>query len=325
MTEITTRTPVEIDTELAALYNDYYVLIFSDAARAKDNLHYAADDKRVYSGRSTTWALTTAEATAKAEAKAADESAMYHERESAKSALARYATVKAEIAANAAQQAPLHAEFTRRGGWTRAYLVVTKGQGHVHSSMHCSTCYPTTQFAWLPELSGSDETAIVEAAGERACTICYPTAPAEVLNRPTTLFTKDEVTKQREREERATAKAARQAEKVAKGLTPDGSEFTVRYVEQNAPGWERDEAGKSVHVSRDRDRTERFKTERAAVQWAVDALYRVTWSDAQPFKDALAGVEQVVAAVAAKHGKTCEEVRSDFDAKVAAKAKRDNR
>jgi hypothetical protein len=40
---------------------------------------------------------------------------------------------------------PLHEEFVRRGGWTRAFLVTNTG-GHVHRTMDCRTCFPTTQF-----------------------------------------------------------------------------------------------------------------------------------------------------------------------------------
>ena len=131
-----------------------------------------------------------------------------------------YAAEQDEIAAaRADEMAPYEAEFSRRGGWTRAFLVVTSGTGHVHSSQRCHTCYPTTQFHWVTKLSGHDEAEIVEAAGERACTICYPSAPAYVLNRPTALFTKDEEAKQAAREEREAKKAAAQAASIIDPVT----------------------------------------------------------------------------------------------------------
>lgn len=47
--------------------------------------------------------------------------------------------------------------------------------GHIHSSMACSTCYPTrAEFGWLTDLSGADEAEIIEHAKEVACTVCYP-------------------------------------------------------------------------------------------------------------------------------------------------------
>lgn len=122
-------------------------------------------------------------------------------------------------AIKADEMAPYEGEFDRRGGWTRAFLVVTNGDGHVHRSQRCYTCYPTTQFHWVTDFSGHDEAEIVDAAGERACTICYPTAPAEVLNRPTAIFSKDEEAKRAAREEREAKRAAKAALEVIDPVT----------------------------------------------------------------------------------------------------------
>ena len=70
--------------------------------------------------------------------------------------------------------------------WNRAFIC-TNGNGHVHKTMLCSTCYVTTRFAWMTDYSASTEQEIVEAAGSDACTICYPTAPVE-LKLPRTMF-----------------------------------------------------------------------------------------------------------------------------------------
>jgi hypothetical protein len=114
------------------------------------------------------------------------------------------------------EQEPFKAEWNRRGGWTRAYLVVTNGQGHVHRTTSCSTCYPTTQFAWLTELSGADEQEIVDQAGERACTVCYASAPVALrLDRPTQLFSEKEKAQQAARDEKAAKRAAAVAAAVA--------------------------------------------------------------------------------------------------------------
>ena len=51
--------------------------------------------------------------------------------------------------------------------------------GHIHSTMACSTCRPTTVFAWLPELSGLSEKDAVEAYGPLLCSVCFPSAPVE--------------------------------------------------------------------------------------------------------------------------------------------------
>jgi hypothetical protein len=104
----------------------------------------------------------------------------------------------------------LDEEWVRRGRWTRAFLVGNTN-GHVHSSMHCSTCYDTTEFIWLTEYSDHAEDEIVSDAGERACTVCYPTAPVDVLSRATKIFSPTEKAAQQAREERAAAKAERLA------------------------------------------------------------------------------------------------------------------
>lgn len=67
-------------------------------------------------------------------------------------------------------------EFRRRGGWSRFFLVP---DGHIHSSMACHSCRPTTQFGWLPHLSGKSEEEAVNEHGPHLCTHCFPSAPVE--------------------------------------------------------------------------------------------------------------------------------------------------
>lgn len=86
---------------------------------------------------------------------------------------------------------PYTAEFDRRGGWERAFLVVNS-KGHVHRDMSCSTCRPTTKFNWVTDFSGANEDDIIAAAGERACSVCYPDAPVEAISRPTSIFSPEE-------------------------------------------------------------------------------------------------------------------------------------
>ena len=66
-------------------------------------------------------------------------------------------------------------------GWSRFFLV-TSSKGHIHSSMNCSTCNWQTTFGWLPDVSGLDEEAAVEAHGALLCTVCFPSAPVEWTN-----------------------------------------------------------------------------------------------------------------------------------------------
>ena len=83
----------------------------------------------------------------------------------------------ARAALEEARGAYLDAE-EKYAGWSRFFLVTNTG-GHIHSSMSCSTCRPTTDFGWLPELSGLDQKAAVDAEGARLCSVCFPDAPVE--------------------------------------------------------------------------------------------------------------------------------------------------
>ena len=113
-------------------------------------------------------------------------------------------------------EAQISKEFERRGGWTRTYLV--EG-GHLHTSTACSTTYPTTRFYFMADLSGMTEAEIVEAAGERACTVCFPSAPVDVLKRKSTLRTPGEKAADEARAEKAAKReAAAQAAIVVEGL-----------------------------------------------------------------------------------------------------------
>jgi len=62
------------------------------------------------------------------------------------------------------------------GNWQRFYLVTG---GHIHASRSCHTLRPSTNFGWLPELSGEDEESAVLAHGPLLCTVCFPSAPVE--------------------------------------------------------------------------------------------------------------------------------------------------
>jgi hypothetical protein len=63
-------------------------------------------------------------------------------------------------------------------GWSRFFLV-TSSPGHIHSSMYCTTCRHTTEYGWLPQLSGKTEADAVKDCGPTLCTVCFPTAPTD--------------------------------------------------------------------------------------------------------------------------------------------------
>jgi hypothetical protein len=302
MDNLTTATPVEVDTTLAALHGDL-MAAGQKVEYAIDRLHRAAGDKTSGYGRDKRWGMTSLVALSKAR-DLAEEDPSYIGRQ-AQEAIANLDAANLAYSSIREEMATLDAEWIRRGRWTRAFLVVTSGKGHVHKDMHCSTCFDTTQYAWLPELSGHDQDEIIVKAGSDACTICYPDAPVEALSRPRSVFTGEEISAQEAREQAAQAKVARLAKKIEKGLTDDGSEFLVTY-----PSF----------TDASREDRQWFKTEQAAVQWVVQY---VCWDGKDSNKRP--AFDQIVAAVAVKHTKTVEDVWAEIDAKVIAKNKRDSR
>lgn len=120
---------------------------------------------------------------------------------------------RAKVAQARADAAPYEAEFARRGGWNR-YFLVTNSNGHVHRGMGCTTCYATTEYSWLVDLADCDEDAMVVEYGEAACTVCFPNAPTNpAFHAPG----------RRDRE----AAEARQAEKDAKAAATAAKAITA--------------------------------------------------------------------------------------------------
>lgn len=205
--------------------------------------------------------------------------------EEAEAAEARAARYQAEADGFATEMAPLNAEFTRRGGWTRAFLVQSSN-GHVHSSQRCSSCFTSTAYAWLTDYSDHDEAEIVADAGERACTICYPSAPAEVLNQPTKIFTKSEIEKAAARDEREAKRNAKEAAKVTDPVT-----------------------GKVVG-----------NTEKGVNNEIMSTLDSYFWYGDHPSNSQwLAKVETLVNALAARQGRDPRELSAEYFAKAEAK------
>jgi hypothetical protein len=141
---------------------------------------------------------------------------------------ARLAEIQAEKTANeerlAATKKALAEYNALYTGWTRAFLVVNSN-GHIHKSRDCSTCFETTQYYWMYELSGEDELAIAQLAGEKACTVCYSEAPSSYFMERSQLEHPDVV---KAREERAAKKAEREAKRLAVGVfNVDGTPLKV--------------------------------------------------------------------------------------------------
>lgn len=300
--DLTSHTPVDIDGFLSDQLNKLSIAhrnvewASRETQRAEKSLAKAETEGERYDGQ-LTWLRTERDKT-----------------------LEKLDDAEAAVADIRADMAPYEMEFDRRGGWPRAFIT-TGSAPHVHSSMDCSTCNKMgqmTRFGWLTQYSGKTEEEIVADAGERACTTCYPSAPVDVLSRPTKMFTEDEERRARERDERAAAKVERDAKRIRDGLTADGSEFTVDVGAQDERG---------------RQRREHFKTERSAVIWATDYYH----PDARDLDDAYdeshrehlrelyseynAAVQEIAEAVAAKHARPVEYVLEEFAVKAALKRK----
>jgi hypothetical protein len=276
---LTTATPAEIDTVLAEIWERREDARFAGIMAAHALREAEAKVEKYSQEGAATWNLSTWERqvtdlTAKIEA------------------------AQVAFRAAVAEAAPYEAEFTRRGGWTRAYKVLNSN-GHIHTSMDCHTCFNTTRFGWLPQVSGLDESEIVDMAGEGACTVCYPTAPAIG---PNTLYTPVEAA---ERAARAAEKAAKAEAKAAKSLSLDGSVVEVRWT--------------YTWMDKDRRGWKDIKTYRAAELFVVEALSRPGVVDSDvPTPEVL---DQVLGMMAAKKGMSVEEIVKPLQAKADKKRK----
>jgi hypothetical protein len=193
---IQTATPAEIDTELAQVEEKLYDAI-ARQAQQQDNVREI-------------------EEALKAKAEGRPTRLSYLRDGDLDRARASLRSLQDKVDALVAQAAPFRAEYTRRGGWTRAFLVF---DGHIHRSVNCTTCYDTTRFGWLPAMSGLTEEEIVAAAGADACTVCYPLAPVETAG-PRTVLHHTEQAAQAAREEREAKRQAAAAKKAANAIEP---------------------------------------------------------------------------------------------------------
>jgi hypothetical protein len=139
----------------------------------------------------------------------------------------KVAEYEANLAALRAEAKPYQDEYFTRP-WHR-YFLVTNGNGHVHRDMACRTCYPTTRYAWLVELADCDEAAMVDEFGEKACTVCFPDAPAlPAFHAPGRRDREALAARQAEKAARAAAKQAKLLDTPIKGLKR--SSWTIETV-----------------------------------------------------------------------------------------------
>lgn len=191
---ISTATPVEIDTEIARL-GDLLARQYSIRDRAYAEL-------RKY--RSTMGPSSIAELEDKIE-QAEQQAEQLHR-----------------------EQNPYLCEYDRRR-WSRSYLV-TNSNGHVHSSMRCRTCFLDTEFCWLIDWSGKDREQIITDAQDQICLECFPEAKDRVFRKGD--VAPPEVAA--ERQARAEAKDVKARDKAKKAITnPDGSKLRTVETARN--------------------------------------------------------------------------------------------
>lgn len=262
---LATWSPPEVDTVMSAIWVDIYK---TQARVASQEGTIAQIDKR-YNGNL--------------------EKALQWDIDRRARAVESLVSYEKALDALSAESDVYEAEYRRRP-WSR-YWLVDNANGHVHTSMSCSTCYPSTQYSWLIELSGQDETACVSLVGERACTVCMPSAPTRRGFGDNTSGWARKT--QAEKDEAARVKAGKAAAKAAKAITDvDGSPLRVD--------------GFTI------------ATLAAAKIGLVDALY-------YPHQRQRGDHEHIAAAIAHKTGESVAEVMEAAQQRLKARNRRDGR
>jgi hypothetical protein len=284
--DLAAATPTAVDTALAAIHQQLWKAEQRQRA-ARDSIHRAAGDRQTrHRGRSS-WTLSYAEALEAATATA--ENGRGWPAEVAGRALAALAAADQAVTELYAEQDRHDAEWRRRR-WSRVYVAQPdRGIGHAHHGTGCSTCHngpQRTRLILMPQWSGATEEQIVEDAGERACTTCYPSAPVDVRKRRTRMFTPDEIEAQQARQAREARGAQLAEQRAAKAITnPDGTPLRVT--------------------------GETLETLHRARIWLTDT--HDGWRNPRPADD----IDRVAAAIAAKENKLVDQVLKEAQQRAA--------
>jgi hypothetical protein len=303
-TNLTTQTPAEIDAELADLYQE--------KATATRNLDWAItaahritnDNKRNESrGRGRivqVWATSDHDTIALVRAAANGENARNIQIGKRPSdVVTQLDTANTKLDEIIDGITVRNDEWHRRGRWSR-FFIVQQNNGHIHSSMSCSTCNngaEPTDFGWMPELSGKSEAeaiAYFKAHAMILCSVCFPNAPVEMTT-PAPKLTAAE---------KAAAKAAAEAKAQIEDpdliADVDGSEL------------------------RGHHRYEIIKKVRSAEIAYVGAMVDARWypNSASEYTQT---ADRILAALAHKAGKTTEELAAGFADRINKKYARDVR
>lgn len=190
---------------------------------------------------------------------------------------------------------PLESEYQDRGGWARYYLV---DGGHLHhdvSGFRCSR-QPTTSHYWMTEFSGANAQFVIEIAGERVCTVCFPDAPVNPRPAAGRFMTPAEAEKAAYTEDQRRKTAAKKA---AELRTAEGEPLMIGY--------------------------QQLKTERAANNRAMEEATALAWyGDSHPsaaeWRETIAAILPTLAHV---RQTSLQDQVDLLNKKVAAKVRRE--
>lgn len=276
-------------------------------------------DRETGWGRQRAWGKTVEQALAEVRERAAtaDPEKPWVQRE-AQAALDKLAAARAELdAAKAAERAQDQLWYDH-GMWPR-YSVVPGGHIHTQYRDECHTLRPTTTVLWAHQASGDSVDEAIEVYGTVLCTHCYPDAPVEKTGGKTLTDADGNILTVAEAQ---AIKDAREAEKAAKLAAKNAKAVFV-------PG--------TTDLVEGPDLRE-IKTERSLTTEIVNVLacygYGDAWGgsrldrkyrDKDNYPTYREWLDYAYAALAAKHGKTVDEVKAEMQKKLQAKNAREGR
>lgn len=198
--------------------------------------------------------------------------------------------------------------FKALGGWER-YIIVPNG--HIHN-YGCSTLFATTRIVEAYMHSAESVESLIEKAGDRACTVCFPDAP---VNKPSTIA---QFVKEREEREAEAAQRAAKKEAATKAAIVDATGHVVFKSRRAAENALSQELGSLVYfasyyaVLRDWDGTE-VPNRESAEEYYADRMERLINPARREARATMALLEL--------NGVPAEEVQAIAAKKFAAKLK----
>ncbi len=296
-----------------------------EAARKQQRVEYTGDslrrlvDRETGWGRARAWGKSFEQAVAEVtELAATDETYIGR---NAQSALDKLAQACAERdAANEAVKAQAQLWYDH-GMWMR-YSVVPGG--HIHTNWRdCHTLRPTTTVLWAYQASGDSVDEAIEVYGTVLCSHCFPDAPVAYIGGKTLTDANGNVLTKAEAAAIADAKAAEKAAKLAaknaKAVFVPGTTDLVLDADLREIKTERslvtaiiDILANNGYYAESLNRRSSRATKRDRNNWdnvTIDESYPTygEWLD------------YAYGALAAKHGKTVDEVKAEMNKKLRAR------